>query len=194
MEQRELKGTLESGDGYRIVATTRDIDRDGEVVEPTGVVNFNEYLANNPVLLWAHDYSKPPVGKAIGGEVGDDAIQLDIEFADTEFGREVKYLFDEGFMSSFSIGFIPKDYKTIDSVWHWTSWELLEVSAVPVPANSMANILRTAEQSGEELPQIKSLYRYATGGAEHAESRVAAKRREDTWQFYLDWLRKPTTM
>jgi HK97 family phage prohead protease len=194
MDNRQMKAHIkQDGESYRIVATTRDIDRDGEVVEPSGVSNFDDYLSRNPVILFAHDYGQPPVGKATGGEITDDSIELDIEWADTEFGREVKYLYDNGFMSSFSIGFIPRDYKTINDTWHWTQWELLEVSAVPVPANSMANIIRTIEQSGESMPQLKSMYRDATGGAETAETRVAAKRmQEDTWRFYIDWLKKPT--
>ena len=194
-ETKHLKAEVKQEAGeYRIVATTRDIDRDGEVVEPSGVRNFDAYLSRNPVILWAHDYGQPPVGKATGGELKEDSIELTIEWADTEFGREIKYLYDNGFMSSFSIGFIPRDYKVVNEVWHWTDWELLEVSAVPVPANSMANIIRAIEQSGEAMPQLKSMYRDATGGAEKAETRVAAKRmQEDTWRFYIDWLKKPTT-
>lgn len=192
--QHYVKAALQKQDEgeYQIVATTRDIDRDEEVVEPSGVTNLEAYLSNNPVILWAHDYGQPPVGKANSANMDDDKIELGIEFADTEFGREIKYLYDNGFLSSFSIGFIPKDYKTINGVFHWTQWELLEVSAVPVPANSMANIIRSVEQQGVALPQVKTMYRDSAGGATKAETRAETKRmREDTWRYYIDWLRKP---
>jgi HK97 family phage prohead protease len=194
MDHRYIKATIkQEGEGYRIIATTRDIDRDGEVVEPSGVNNFDAYLENNPVILWAHDYSKPPVGRATGGEVKEDRIELDVEWAETEFGREVKYLFDNGFMSSFSIGFIPKQHKVVNGTFHWTDWELLEVSAVPVPANAMANILRSVEDAGVDMPAVKGLYRDASDHREEQEVREAAKRKhEDTWQMRLDYIKRHT--
>ena len=191
MHDRYMKATMKQDAGqYRIVATTNDVDRDGEVVEPRGVRNMENYLRDNPVILWAHDYSKPPVGRATGGEVKDDRIELDVEWADTEFGREIKYLFDNGFMSSFSIGFIPKDHKVMNGTFHWTDWELLEVSAVPVPANAMANILRSVESDGVDMPAVKGLYRDASDYREKREVVEAARRKlENNWLMRLDYER-----
>lgn len=143
---------------YTILATTDDVDRDGDVVVPGGVNNLPKYLSENPVILFGHDYRRPPVGKAVAGRITEQAVELDIEFADTEFGREIKYLYDNGFMNSFSIGFIPRDHKVVGDQWYWTSWELLEVSAVPVPANSAANIVRSLEQKGVQMPELKKLF------------------------------------
>ena len=158
MEYARLKKVKQAGDKYTIIATTDDIDRDGDIVMPGGVSNLDKYLKDNPVILFGHNYTQPPVGKAVDGRVGDKSIELDIEFADTEFGREVKYLYDNGFMNSFSIGFIPKDSKVVEGQWYWTEWELLEVSAVPVPANSAANIIRSVESRGVSVPCFKGLY------------------------------------
>lgn len=174
-ETKHMEARVEKQDGvYTIHATTNDIDRDGDIVVPTGVQNLDAYLSNNPVILFAHDYRLPAVGKAVAGRVSDDSLDLDIEFADTEMGRELKYLYDNGFMSSFSIGFIPKNHKVVDNVFYWTEWELLEVSAVPVPANAAANILRTAKSEGVDLPMLKSLFRNATGGASQRKPVLAA--------------------
>ena len=190
MEHAQLK-TVKGEDGkYTIIATTDDIDRDGDIVMPGGVSNLDKYLKDNPVILFGHNYSQPPVGKAVDGRVGEKSIELDIEFADTEFGREVKYLYDNGFMNSFSIGFIPKDSKVVEGQWYWTEWELLEVSAVPVPANSAANIIRSIESKGVALPKLKSLFRNASGDAEKRQPVEAAKKAQGYGQAYLKFLRR----
>ena len=150
----------------RIVATTNDIDRDGEVVNPKGVRNLNEYLGLNPVILWQHRHNEAPVGKAVGGRVLDDRIELDVEWAPTPMGQEVKALYEGGFMNSFSIGFLPRKSETINGQFTWTEWDLMETSAVSIPANPMANIIRSAEDKGYELAELKSLYREASLEAE----------------------------
>lgn len=141
----------------RIIATTNDVDRDGEVVDPRGVQNLDAYLRGNPVILWQHKHDQAPVGKATGAEVYDDRIELNIDWAPTPMGKEVKALYDGGYMSSFSIGFIPKRSENKGEQFTWTEWELLEVSAVSIPANPMANVIRSAEGDGLTLPTLKSL-------------------------------------
>lgn len=173
---------------YTILATTDDVDRDGDVVVPQGVTNLPKYLKDNPVILFGHDYRRPPVGKAVDGRVTETAVELDIEFADTEFGREIKYLYDNGFMSSFSIGFIPKDHKVVGDQWYWTAWELLEVSAVPVPANAAANIVRSLAQKGIQMPKLKELFEEDGASADSVEApeqRTATKGHLATYINYL---------
>ena len=45
------------------VLSTDDVDRHGDVVEPGGW-RLAAYL-RNPVLLWAHDYRHPAIGRAV---------------------------------------------------------------------------------------------------------------------------------
>jgi HK97 family phage prohead protease len=165
-----LKAARQEDGTYRIVATTADVDRDEEIVVPTGVENLDEYLSLNPIVLVNHNWFGMPVGKAVGGEVYQDRIELSVQFAETELGREVRYLYDEGFLNSFSIGFGVKDYedKAVEgkTVRHYTKWELYEVSAVTVPANRYANILRQVEERGKELSIVKSLFQRHSAAAE----------------------------
>ena len=157
---KELKGTLEKvADRYRIIASTDSVDRDDEIILPSAFKNLKTFLETNPVILWAHNYSVPPIGKAVNGKISDNMLTLDIEFAETEFGREVKYLYDNGFMSSFSVGFIPKAWdRDPDGRLVFTEVELLETSAVPVPANAQANIMRTAKSAGVDLTEVNKLF------------------------------------
>ena len=164
-EQRILKGQYDTN-AARIVATTTDVDRDGEVVSSKGVTNFADYLSRNPVILWQHSWFDAPIGKAVAGRVQDDRIELDVEWAPTPMGQEVKALYEGGFMNSFSIGFIPRKSETIDGQFTWVEWELLETSAVSIPANPMATIIRSAEEKGYQVAQLKSLCREASPEAE----------------------------
>ena len=154
-----INGVLKKkNDAYSILASTSDIDRDGEVILPTAFKNLDRYLKENPVILGFHDYHNFPIGKAVDGRIEKNALVLDIVFAETEKGKEAKYLYDNSFMNSFSVGFIPKDWEyDKDSNRVYTEVELLEVSAVPVPANAAANIIRQAEKDGVNLKHFKSL-------------------------------------
>jgi HK97 family phage prohead protease len=151
MDKGQIKAHIEKSENkYTIVASTNGVDRDNEIIRPEAwKSSLKSYLDKNPVILWAHDYSKPPIAKATGGKITESGMNLDIEFADTDFARDVRGLYDGGFMNSFSVGFIPNDgVAGKNGVFEYTDVELLEVSAVPVPANPGANMIRAAQKSG----------------------------------------------
>jgi HK97 family phage prohead protease len=137
------------------VVSTDVVDREGEVLLPKGV-DFEQYL-KNPVVLWAHDYRETPIARSLWMTKGRKGITAKAKFADTEKAEEIYQLFKGGYLNAFSVGFLPKKYHepTPDEVkkrpeWAEASliydeWELLEFSAVPVPANPEA--LATAVKS-----------------------------------------------
>jgi len=136
--------------------TSLTVDRDGEVIIPKGakIENFRK----NPVVLFAHDYKSPPIGKNISLEIKDDEIIAKTQFADTQLGRELYQLYKEGFMSAWSVGFIPvkeSDKKVLEGQKGKTyeEWELLEYSAVPVPSNPEA--LTIARSKGLKVEEIE---------------------------------------
>ena len=45
------------------IVSTNDVDRSGEVVDIEGI-DIKNY-EKNPVVMWAHDYSLPPIGKTL---------------------------------------------------------------------------------------------------------------------------------
>ncbi len=131
---------------FRIVASTSDVDRDGEVILPTAwTKSLPRYLKNNPVVLWGHDQNIPPVGKAVGGEITSKSLNLDIVFADTDLGKELEKLYEEDFLTSFSVGFQPKKWTKQNGTRVWTEADLLEVSCVSIPANEGARVIRDAK-------------------------------------------------
>jgi len=141
-------------DGQRpVLITTDDEDRMGDVIVPEGAIL--EHYRKNPVILWAHDYTLPPLGSAQWIKRTDHGILAKPRWASTEFAQQIRLLYDEGHMRAWSIGFIPKAWEDIQSKdtdkpgitgRRYTKWELLEFSAVPVPANP--NALSLAIKSG----------------------------------------------
>lgn len=132
---------LQDGNIEAVVAT-ESLDRDGEILSISGLDTKN--YKNNPVVLWAHRYDQPPIGKAESIKKSDGKLVAKIKFAITEsdFAKEVYALYKGGFLNAFSIGFLPKE---IDENIY-TKSEMLEFSAVPVPANPQA--LMTAKTAG----------------------------------------------
>lgn len=125
-------------DNYTLEAvfSADNVDRHGEkVYQNFDLKNFK----NNPVLLNSHDYSDATqvIGKITPISVKDGVLQGKIKFAVSE-NPKAKVIFDlyaGGFLNAFSIGFIPLEFDDNNDI---TKSELLEVSAVSVPANAMA--------------------------------------------------------
>ena len=128
--------------------STDGVDRMGDVVEQEGWV-LDAYKSN-PVVLWNHDYTRPPIGKCVDVSLAGGRLKAVTKFADTAFGREVYNLYRGGFMSAFSVGFRPLEWEPRKGGgMRYTKNELLEYSCVPVPANSDATLaLRQAVQRG----------------------------------------------
>lgn len=95
----------------------------------------------NPVVLWAHDNHEPPIGKALRIEEDERGLVAETLFdSGSERAMDVFRLYKEGFLSGFSVGFIPKKYEmeTVEGTRKGVVYqdaELLEYSAVPIPAN-----------------------------------------------------------
>ena len=64
----------------RFVASTNDVDRDGDIIDVDGW-NLNEWN-KNPVIMWAHDYSLPPIAKGIRAErdIRNNQLIIDARF------------------------------------------------------------------------------------------------------------------
>jgi hypothetical protein len=174
-----------------IFTITTDVrDRDGDIVDPAGIMVEN--YANNAVMQWAHKYDDLPVGKSVemwaqpikiikaGKEVTQQGVKAAVEFQpDDNYhesfsglrGSMVRRMYLTGFLNAVSIGFDPYNWNEIEekdeerqespmsSVFgngtHFTKWDLLEFSAVPVPANPQAVIDRAAT-FGHDKAMVKA--------------------------------------
>ena len=80
-------------------------DRKGDVIDANGW-ELDGYR-RNPVFLWAHDRSRPPIGKSQRIWVEDGALYAEVEFAPTDFAGEIAGLYERWFMRGVSVGFLP---------------------------------------------------------------------------------------
>ncbi len=139
--------------------STDSVDRHGDSVSIDGwtLENFRK----NPVVLWAHDYRSMPVAKSLSEWVEGNKLKARAQFTPKEMSRfndTVFEMYKQGFMSAVSVGFAPKKW-----VWaeaddrrfgiDFVEQELLEFSAVPVPANAEALI--EARSAGIDLSYLK---------------------------------------
>lgn len=132
--------------------STYEWDRTDEKFAP-GAWDLTNYK-NNPVVLWGHDGSQPPIGRTLDIREDEKGLLAVAEFdTESQRGAEVFGLFERGFLHAFSVGFQPKSYvmEQIESKntkgLVWTNAELLEFSAVSIPANPGAVI-------GRELAEL----------------------------------------
>lgn len=135
----------------QLIGSTEKQDRDGEVIKADGW-DLKQYK-KNPVIMWAHRYDQPPIGKALNVKVIDGKLTFKVEFADAEtyeFADTIYKLFKGGFLNATSVGFVPLEWEDGDGEKNpkriYTKQELLELSAVPVPSNPEA--LVTAREQG----------------------------------------------
>ncbi len=132
------------------VVSTGDVDRHGDVIVPQGW--RLEAYRRNPVFLWAHDYARPVIGRSLAVWQESQGLLARMEFAPTAFAQEVALLYRDSYQRGVSVGFKPLAYEERRHEntgaflgIRFLEQELLEVSAVPVPANRSA--LRRGWQS-----------------------------------------------
>lgn len=131
------------------------VDRDGDILRASGV-DFSNYM-KNPVFLSFHNSREFPLGKVTKFWVEGNEVKAIVYFptleelsTDPNNASEKAKLVDfcyhcykTGMLNAVSVGFIPKDWTEIRKNGQWvgndiTKWELLEFSAVAVPANQDA--------------------------------------------------------
>jgi len=120
---------------FHAVFSTDDEDRHGDIVHQEPDLRA---FRKNPVFLDSHNYDSIVhiIGKVVGIKANKEEglTEGDVEFfLDNPTGMLAYKGAEQGFLSATSIGFIPLafDEKTGAII----KWELLEVSAVSVPAN-----------------------------------------------------------
>jgi len=136
------------------VVSTSDLDRFSEIIEPEAFRKRLDAFKKNPVMLASHKHDtatgRPAViGSWVQLEVTGDGLRGTCEFAEgTEAAEEHWRLYRDRHMRAFSVGFLvhewqmrefedPKTGKTYRARV-FTDVELMEISAVAVPANREA--------------------------------------------------------
>ena len=136
---------------FEVVISTDNEDRQGEIIDQGGW-DFANYL-NNPIVLWAHDYSSLPIGITDKIEKRGNTTVAVGRFAPGDanpFAQQVRRLYDAKILRTTSVGLITRE---MDGN-RITKAELLEFSFVPVPANPYALSLRKAAELGLDAQML----------------------------------------
>ena len=110
--------------------------RDGLTIK-ADAWQLENYKAN-PVVLWAHDYTQPPIGRAdVTQEEGNLIASVTFDQGD-DLAKNIERKYRDGFLHSVSVGWETQESEGATV----TRAELLDVSAVPVPGDPGALIQR----------------------------------------------------
>lgn len=142
----EIKAAEEDSRSLLFTISTASVDRMGDTIDANGWKL--ESYRKNPVVLWAHDAGSLPVAKAPKVWIEEGKLKAQAEFTPpgmARFNDTVFEMYKQGFLSATSVGFMPLKYAFTEDPQRrygidFMEQELLEFSAVPVPANPEALI------------------------------------------------------
>ena len=161
-ERRKLDEGRESGESTIIVrAMDVEIKSDGErafdfTISTASVDRYGDTIAvggwklenfkKNPVVLWMHDNTRPPIAQAANVRVEGGALKARVVFDAPEIDPFAEQIFQKlktGTIRATSVGFIPLKYNHVDDPARrfgidFLEQELTEFSIVTVPANAEA--------------------------------------------------------
>ena len=164
MNSKHLQASIRKAAGkpstFVATITTDSVDRDGEVVVPSGM-HSRDY-ERNPVLLYEHDVQKP-IGKMLKMARKERSIEAEFALAPRPANHEgewfpdtVASLMEFGALNTMSIGFMGTEARPASKADTekygpgcrrvYGKWKLLEVSVVSIPANQDAIV--TAVRKG----------------------------------------------
>lgn len=137
-------------------ASTRDLDYQGEIVEPSAFRETLSNFMNNPLMFFMHNWRQDfPIGKVLKAEIVED-VGLWIEAKISKVGdtaNKVWELILEGLLKALSIGFSDAVIDEREGIRHILKLNLWEISVVSLPANPMA-LFGQARAKGIDLGDL----------------------------------------
>jgi HK97 family phage prohead protease len=122
-------------------AATLDLDRVGDRFDRTALADaLGTYLTTNPVVLYAHDKGKPPIGKVIEARVDDKGLFVKALLprpAGGSWAEGIWHAARQGLLRAFSVG--GRWYRqAAQGYQRIVRADLHEISLAPVAVNGMA--------------------------------------------------------
>jgi HK97 family phage prohead protease len=154
-----------------IPLSSKNMDRDGEVIDPSAFKKTISKFMEHPVLVASHDYSdlKNQIGEWTRLKVTENGLEGKPKYykgAGNDTADWAYYLASKG-VAAFSVGFIPKTWDDGDGVKSpkrtFKEIELLEISQCTIPSNRDAVmtmrsksvdpiIQKTCDEALKEIP------------------------------------------
>lgn len=162
------------------VASTPGVKRDGLDLRAQGW-RLDDYR-RNPVFLWCHDRSKPPIG-VVNADAGD-VLRAHVSFdQEDEFARRVESKYRRGFLRAVSVGwdFVDGQGSRVDArrlsverIRDEAFYSMTELSGVPVPADPDALIEQQRAGLRSLGRQLLDIYDEQLDVREDPDSEVSA--------------------
>ena len=144
------------------LVSTAAVDREGDVVLPTGV--DLTYYRQNPIVTMAHKWDELPVGKALWIKAVEGGLLAKTQYASRPQDWQGPWLPDaifaltqQGILKGKSIGFLPTSVRgpTQEELKSFPAWKdargivdkalLLEYAVAPIPCNQEALTLAVSK-------------------------------------------------
>jgi HK97 family phage prohead protease len=135
------KATADGDRTFTFTISSATVDRMGDTIAVSGwrLENFKR----NPVVLWGHDGSMLPVGRATSVWVQNGKLKAKATLAPadvSQYAERVRSMIAGGFLTATSVGFAPIKYAFSEDPSRkygidFLEQELLEFSIVTIPAN-----------------------------------------------------------
>ena len=129
---------------YKVFLSTGTPIRQGGYTVNAAGGKFDAFI-RNPVVMWAHDYQQPPIGRSLDlAHVESRKLAAHFEFSPqgvNPFADMIHQLWDARFINAASIGFEPietQQARSRDELTVVEKWELYEFSLVPIPRDREA--------------------------------------------------------
>lgn len=130
----------ETGRIVRYVFSTPAVGRDMHTVA-ADAWQLQNYL-RNPVFLWAHDDSLPPIGRVVSIGTKNSVLQGEVEYAERDlnpFADTIYQLVRAKYINAVSTSWQPLEWslardRSRPGGVDFTKVDLLEISQVPIPA------------------------------------------------------------
>lgn len=191
LNKKELPVEVQDLGERRVLFTiSREVvDRDGDILRANGIDLTN--YSKNMVFLGFHNSRDFPLGKVEKVWVEGDRVKAIVYFptveelsSNPEQASEKAKLVDftyhcykTGMLNAVSVGFIPLEWVETENGFDILKWELLEFSAVAVPANQDA-IAEAVKSFGDEFAKSLVSTVSKTESVVKSGRRVSAETRE----------------
>lgn len=155
------KATVIADDDERIIegwASTNDLDRYNEIVDPQAFKKSLKTFMKNPVLFFAHETWKLPIGKILNAQIKEKGLWVRAKISEDEdrvWGR-----IKEGMLKTFSFGYklLKYDKNEKTGVLTIRDLELYEITLPGIPANPGA-MIELVKSMGMNIPDLKSMHK-----------------------------------
>ena len=132
-----------------LIASAPEKDLEGEVIKEDAWIL--DVYKRNPVLMWAHDTTRLPIGRADVEVRKGEGLVARLEFDKRDkFAAEVERKIRDRYLNAGSVGYLRLEADRKNGIIYTKKALLLEVSIVPIPANPAALIIERSLRSAAE--------------------------------------------